>query len=248
MSNIFGHHLQSKLYLVIVLRQLNLSVIIPTYHEEDYISDCLASVRQAADQNIEVIVVDASDNDRTLAQINPSHQTKVLKSDKAQRAHQLNLGAQVAKADVLFFLHADNCLPQHFDGAILEAIHQKKQFGQFTVQYDDGPPILRLQEIGSKYLTPLSGGGDQGLWITKSLFNTLNGFDEQYDCMEDFELFNRARKSTSATILPQRIISSARKYNQNSYFKIQAYNLLMLGCFYTHRSPKTINRLQRNFL
>ena len=224
-----------------------LSIVIPTYHEETHLAQCLKSIHEAAGQNHQIIIVDASEDDKTAQSITVHNHIQFIKSPKAQRAFQLNHGADHAQAEILFFLHADSIVPSGFDHTIFDAVSSGIEFGQFSVRYDGGPFILRLQERMSRSLSPFSGGGDQGLWITRDLYNRLNGFNVKLNCMEDFDLFKRARKISKPIILPEHIISSARKYDKTNYLRVQGYNLSMLIAFYLTSSSRTINKVHRHF-
>ena len=47
----------------------------------------------------------------------------LLYSDRG-RAKQMNLGAQHAKVDILYFLHADSFPPKNFDKLIIEQVEK----------------------------------------------------------------------------------------------------------------------------
>ena len=95
-----------------------------------------------------------------------------------------------------------------------------------------------------------TGGGDQCLFIKKEVFNTLGGFDEEQVVMEDFEFFERMKKGKIRyKIIKNDLIVSARKYQHNSYARVNLSNLLLVTLFklgYPSRKLKSLhNKLIR---
>ena len=84
-----------------------ISVIIPTRDETVALRATLDSVAKNK-PNKEVIIVGSVDGTRELAGQNSS---RVLFSQRRQRAYQMNLGAQDAHGSILLFLHAHTALP-----------------------------------------------------------------------------------------------------------------------------------------
>ena len=64
-------------------------------------------------------------------------------------------------------------------------------------------------------------GGDQSLFIEKSFFESLNGFDEAYIIYEDCEFINRVYEKDKFTIIPKSVKTSARKYKVKGTWKLQ---------------------------
>jgi cellulose synthase/poly-beta-1,6-N-acetylglucosamine synthase-like glycosyltransferase len=91
------------------------SVIIPTYLEEETIAGCLKSVlSQKFDSGrIESIVVDShsADNTRTIAK---KYADKVLDLKARGVGKARNAGARIAKSPILLFLDADTYLERNF--------------------------------------------------------------------------------------------------------------------------------------
>jgi len=84
-----------------------ISTIIPTLDEESSLPGLLAALRQQSAAH-EVIVVDGGSRDRTLKVArNSGARTFVSGSG---RGAGLSIGAEAARGDVLFFLHADSAL------------------------------------------------------------------------------------------------------------------------------------------
>lgn len=96
-------------------------MIIPTYCEEQHIERCLKSIQGQAFEKggIETIVVDSDSPDKTRA-IAREYADKVVNLKKRGVGKARNVGAQMAKGELLLFLDADTVL----DSAFLDEIHE----------------------------------------------------------------------------------------------------------------------------
>ena len=94
---------------------MNISVIIPTYNEEENIEKLVTYLQNVPQHEkiIEIILVDgwSQDNTMFLAQ---RLGAKALKSEVRKRSLQMNMGAQVAQGEIFYFLHADTMPPLNF--------------------------------------------------------------------------------------------------------------------------------------
>ena len=82
------------------------SVIIPVLGESEGINTLIKNLFEGSTQhNIEIIVVDGSDEQDTITAIHG--QNVICLVSQKGRALQMNAGASVARGDVLVFLHAD---------------------------------------------------------------------------------------------------------------------------------------------
>src|SRR4051812_14691628 len=86
----------------------SISVIVPVLNESPLIGAFLAQIRQLG-ADLEIIVVDGGSSDATVA-IAARLADQVIEAS-CGRALQMNAGAAVATADVLWFLHADLAPP-----------------------------------------------------------------------------------------------------------------------------------------
>jgi len=198
-----------------------LSIIIPVLNEETAIEQLVHSIWQRCQaKNIkEIIVVDGGSMDKTIL-IATKLKTTILHSEKG-RAKQMNFGANYATGDILYFLHADTIPPYHFDTSILNAIAKKQFAGSFRLQFDDNSLFLKFFAWFTRINHKTCRGGDQSLFITKSLFTKLNGYNENYIIYEDGEFIDRLYKEEKFIILHDKVITSARKYQEIGILKLQ---------------------------
>jgi len=198
-----------------------ISVIIPVINEEDNLSRLIPYLKTVAEspEKIELIVVDGGSADHSV-EIATSLGAVVENSPRG-RAIQLNKGARLAKGDILYFLHADSFPPQAYDRLIRKANSQKSEAGCFRLEFDSSSRFLGVFAWFSRFNFLLCRGGDQSLFVSKQLFNSLGGFDERYRVYEDNELIGRIYRVSKFKVLPHKIKTSARKYRANGFLKLQ---------------------------
>lgn len=222
---------------------MRLSIIIPTYNEADNICSLLNFILSLNDPRIiEVIVADAGSTDLTCSEAQ-KYPITLLKLNTKCRAKQMNNAASHAKGDTFYFIHADTKPPKTFVEDIELAISQGDLVGSYSFKLDSEDPRLKLLSFLTRINMLISRGGDQTLFVTKEFFMKLNGYDESYVIMEDFDFIRRARKRTKFKLLDKSVIVSARKYERNNYFTVQWANLSAFLMFYFGASPQKIKEM-----
>lgn len=199
-----------------------ISIIIPAYNEALQISKTVKTVlKNCSDQkNIEIIISDGNSTDSTIASLQDLP-IQLVSSPIRGRAAQMNYGAGKAKGSILFFLHADTLPPKYFDKIIIQAISDKCLAGSFRLQFDHDHWFLKFHSWFTRFNINPFRFGDQGLFIQKSLFQTIKGFDENYLVFEDQEIITRIKQNSNFCIPKYAAITSARKYLQFGIFKTQ---------------------------
>lgn len=199
-----------------------ISIIIPILNEAETIGVLLQHLTfNSSEKNIdEIIVVDGGSSDNSAEIVSKFSNVKLLKSLKG-RAKQMNIGAKDASGEILYFLHADSFPPKHFDQLIIKEVTKGNNTGCFRMKFDSSHPILKISQWFTRFNFIICRGGDQSLFITKAVFNSLNGYNENFDVYEDCELINRIYGHYSFTIIDDYVITSARRYAQNSTWKLQ---------------------------
>tara|TARA_R110002072_G_scaffold36005_1_gene105971 strand:+ start:45205 stop:45933 length:729 start_codon:yes stop_codon:yes gene_type:complete len=225
-----------------------ISVIIPCVDEEDNLKELIPYlVKHGGELVSEIILVDGGSIDNSISLAN-SFGARVLHSSVRNRANQLNLGAQSAKGNVFYFVHADTRPIRDFAQVILTNMAEGKQVGCFRYKFDIENRLLKFNSWFTRFNGVLSGGGDQSLFIKKTFFDSLGGFDESFCIMEDFELVRRIRQNSDFHVLPEEMTVSSRKYIENSWVKVQLANLTAFSLFLLKVKPSRIKSLYLNFL
>ena len=198
---------------------MKISVIIPTLNEADRIGDLIAHLKQSNQTNNidEILVIDGGSHDDTCAMAEAAG-GRVMTSAPG-RAHQMNVGANFAVGQVLYFLHADTYPPPDFDACILDACSEGYHAGSFRHSFDDAHPILRLTSWIVNHV-PRIRLGDQSLFVLKSAFEAVGGFDERLIIMEDADITIRLRQQFCFQIVDCTVITSARKFRENGELRL----------------------------
>jgi glycosyltransferase involved in cell wall biosynthesis len=91
------------------------SIIIPIYNGKQYIQDALASVKNQSYQKIEIIVIDDGSTDGLSSRdvLSIDENIRFYSKDNEGLGMTRNLGITLAKGDYIFFLDADDTLPQN---------------------------------------------------------------------------------------------------------------------------------------
>jgi GT2 family glycosyltransferase len=161
----------------------------------------------------------------------------------------MNHGAARAKGDVLVFLHADVWPPKAFFTDIARVMEQGFEAGFFSYRFDNEGFLLKINGSFTARKGLFTGGGDQCLFIKKSVFNEIGRFNENQVLMEDFEFFKRMkRKNVPYTIIKNDLIVSSRKYAHNSYLRVNLSNLLLLLLFHLGYPASKLKSLHSKLL
>jgi len=208
-----------------------LSIIIPTFNENENIRKLLLHLQEVSHYDTEIIVVDGGSLDGTQI-IVEEYAAKLINSKEKGRAKQMNLAAKKAKGDVLYFVHADTLPPKTFYEDIKVSIKESFPIGCYRFKFNSDKRILKLNAYFTRFDRLMCRGGDQSLFITRELFDDLGGYSENHKVMEDYDIILRARKKYPFKIIPKDIIVSARKYDYNSYLKVNYANFVAFMMFY----------------
>ncbi len=221
------------------------SIIIPTLNEAEHINQLLVRLRQGATDLIcEVIVVDGGSTDATCAISRAFSEVRVLPYDASAercRATQMNLGAKVARGNVLWFVHADCLPPLDYADRLFFALTGGCQLGGFAFEFDASGMLLRLNSWFTRFNWSFTLGGDQTLLVDRAVFDALGGYNPEFVIMEEYDFIDRAHAmGVQYHRFAGTVRVSARKYRENSWFKVQLANLKAFRSYRRGKSPGLI--------
>ncbi len=217
-----------------------LSIIIPVYNEENTVLPLLSYLQKhTTSKNAEIIVVDGQSTDDTFQTVEVAG-FKIVTSLKKGRASQMNKGAVISRGDILYFVHADSYPPESFVDDILLARNQGYKAGCYRFRFNSANPLLKINSYFTRFDRIMCRGGDQTLFMTRELFNELDGFKESYKIMEDFDMIERIQERASFKIIPKEAIVSARKYKDNNYLKVNFINFVIFMMYFWGASQETM--------
>jgi rSAM/selenodomain-associated transferase 2 len=214
-----------------------ISIIIPAYNEFDNLQRLFSAACFLEHERLSEIIIAVSpsntDDTEILAE---KFGIQFIKCIKKGRAAQMNEASSIAKGEILVFLHADVVPPKDFINDIQRTFQEGFDAGFFSYRFDKESWLLRINASFTAKDGIFTGGGDQCLFINKNVFTSLGSFNEEQMVMEDFEFFKRMKKQkVPYTIIKNDLVVSARKYESNSYLRVNLTNLLLvilfkLGC------------------
>ncbi|PRY16495.1 rSAM/selenodomain-associated transferase 2 [Pontibacter ummariensis] len=223
---------------------MKLSVIIPTYQEEDTIGPLLKHLQQHVSTGTELIVADGGSSDATRC-IAEEHGVRVLTCARKGRARQMNTGAAASTGDILYFLHADTYPPPDFEQQLMVAVKQGYGSGCFRLRFDLSHWFLSLNAWFTRFDVDAVRFGDQSLFVRRDIFEQVGGFDERLLLLEDQEVVGRLRKLARFIVLPQQVVTSARKYKQVGVYRLQAGYFLIYGLYRLGASQQRLVRVYK---
>lgn len=219
---------------------MDISIIIPTYNEEEHIGPLVRHL-WAHSQGVvrEIVVVDGGSQDRTLDLARQAG-ARALRSPRKGRAAQMNFGASVVQGAVLYFVHADAFPPASYVADLLAWIRQGYPMGCYRFRFNSDKLLLRINSYCTRFDRIMCRGGDQTLFMLRSVFDELQGYKDDYVIMEEYELMLRARKKYPFCIIPKDVMVSARKYDHNGYLRVNLANLTVFLMFFAGFSQSTL--------
>ena len=208
-----------------------LSVIIPTFNEAENLKKLLPFlIQNTPNTNFEIIVSDGGSTDDSIA-VAKSFGVTTLQSPRKGRAAQMNYGVEFAKGDVLEFIHADTLPPKNFYEEVKTAINENYPCGCFTYCFDSSRFLLKVTAYFTNFNFLWSRGGDQAIFITKPIFEEFNGYRDDFLIMEEYDLLQKMQAKYPFKVIKNNAIVSARKYDTNSYLRVQIANLLVFNMY-----------------
>ncbi|MEH6747200.1 MAG: glycosyltransferase [Maribacter arcticus] len=210
-----------------------ISIIIPVHNEFKNLQRLFkVGSFLAHTKLLEIVVAVSPSNSDSVKLLDNIPKVKIVRCEKKGRAAQMNKASKMALGNTFVFLHADVVPPVGFIDNILHSLQTGYDAGFFSYRFDKDVWYLRINTSFTAKDGLFTGGGDQCLFIKKDSFNELGGFNEEQVLMEDFEFFNRMKKQkVPYTIVKNDLVVSARKYECNSYLRVNLSNLLLVILF-----------------
>lgn len=176
-----------------------ISIIIPTYNEEQHINRTIDSIECAIKHtllNYEIIVMDNGSTDQTV-QLVQTRNIPVFVVPNVFVGELRNIGAQYASGDILVFIDADVTLNENW-GVELERILESLKTNPLTLTGAQVRVPPTSSWVARGWYTPVEhssnpAGINTGHMITtRYLFTKLNGFDNSLETGEDIDFSQRA--------------------------------------------------------
>jgi rSAM/selenodomain-associated transferase 2 len=218
-----------------------ISVIIPALNEAGSIAGTLRAIF-GLDPGLEVIVADGGSEDGTV-RLASSQGARVVLSGRG-RGLQLGKGAEQARGDTLWFVHADT-LPHPGALADIQAALRDPGIagGNFRVRFDGAG-------LGARFLNRMQGVrrilgwhyGDNTIFVRRGLYREIGGF-RPYPLFEDADLVKRIRRAGRFVTLPGPVIASSRRFENGRFFATGLLWIVLQTLYWIGVPPRILARL-----
>ncbi|KZX17416.1 MJ1255/VC2487 family glycosyltransferase [Methanobrevibacter filiformis] len=204
---------------------MELSIIIPTYNEEEYLPKLLKSIKSQKFTNYEIIVSDANSADRT-REIAKEHGCRIVTGGTPGIGR--NKGAEIAKGEYLLFLDSDLELTENYLEKVLNEIKREEGSIGITLMNPLSEKIRDkfLHNIANWFMIAFEkikphGAGCYGIIVKKAAHNKYNGFDESLNYGEDTDYIERIAEQEKFKVLRDaKILVSTRRLEEEGLIKL----------------------------
>ena len=189
---------------------MKVSVIIPVSHKDQDFK-VIDQIKEKF-ESFEIIVAASYQNNE--AKNLEKKVDQFLSVHNSSRAKALNAGAEIAKNEMLWFLHLDSNISL-IDNLDFEKVDDQK-INTFLLKFDDEK--LKYNSVGANLRTKYFKlpFGDQSFIINRRLFNFIGEFTESVDKGEDHEFIWKAKTvGVQVNIISNYILSSSIKYKEH---------------------------------
>jgi rSAM/selenodomain-associated transferase 2 len=225
----------------VLMTQVDLSIIVPILNESEELPGFIENLQRQKGLRYQLIFVDGRSEDGSSEwlrqQLVQKQDYSVVQTERG-RARQLNCGAGHANSEWLLFLHVDSRFEDPLAlSKALACLHETASYnvaGHFALKFrrsDDLPSLgYYFYEWKARTGRPETIHGDQGLLLSRQLFNQLDGFSESMSVMEDTDFAERLRGIGQWRLLPAELSTSARRFEAEGLWQRQLLGALIM-CF-----------------
>ena len=222
--------------------RLTISAVVPSWRDTANLAVLLPRLSRL-ERLAETIVVDAS-GDAEPERLALANGATFVSCPAPNRGEQMNLGAEVARGEVIVFQHSDTDLEDAHLSAIETALSDPEIIGgAFFRKFDGRHPRLMWLESVARFLTRHGGTlyGDQSIFVRRDVFLNLGGF-AKIPLMEDVEFSRRLRRAGRVAVLDPPVESSARRHLRKGAWRTSIQNGLFIVLYNLGVSPHRLHR------
>jgi glycosyltransferase involved in cell wall biosynthesis len=199
-----------------------ISIIIPAHNEEKYLGATLEALERQNYGWFEVVVVANGCTDATADVAHRRCQRLIVLSQKSLGVAR-NLGARMAKGEILVFLDADTLLNRSALKTIAREFTPGHAAGTLKGQPDRGRLHYKLVYLlkNFEHRTQLHLGSSGVIICWRENFIKTGGFDERLEVRENSELIWRLRRFGKYKYIDSAVATtSMRRYDQQGWARI----------------------------
>lgn len=217
-----------------------ISVVVPIKNEGPEIANVLS--RFADSPGVELLVVDTGGAPERTREAFRATGARVL-SLPGSRGAGLARAAAEARGEILFFLHADSRPPENALASIARSVAQGADAGAFLLAFEPARFAMRWiawwANVRSRVVKlPF---GDQGIFCRRETYERAGGFRDLPIC-DDLDLVVRLRRAGRFVVLPEKTITSPRRYTEDGAARRVLRNWKVMAGYFAGVSPKRLRR------
>lgn len=197
------------------MKNPQVSIIIPTYNEEEYISNCLVSIQNQDFKDYEIIVVDNGSFDRTCEIVKLFRKVKLLTQTEIKSpGPSKNLGANNSKGDILLFIDADELIYDGYIQKLIKPILNNKCKATIPYHNDNGVKIV----FGEGIFRAIKKSYFKGFDVKKGYADDKVEYLKKDIMQVEVPLFHMTNKTLKKTFYKGEWIGGSFEYNDKNTF------------------------------
>ena len=161
----------------------------------------------------------------------------------------MNAGAEIARGEILLFLHADTFLPEGALDKIAQILSDDKYVaGAFDLGIDSDKLLLKFISAWARMRSHMNRipYGDQAIFIKKDYFEKIGRYNE-IPIMEDVDLMRRIKKDGKKIhIFKDKARTSPRRWEKEGILYTAMRNQVLLALYYLGVSPYKLVKFYRS--
>ena len=190
------------------------SVVMSVHNGEPHLAKAIQSVREQSFDNFEFIIVDDGSGDRTAAIVGAfrDKRIRIWRQQRRGLTRSLNKGIELARGDYVARMDADDMsMPERLarQVAFLDTHPEVALVGTSFHVVDDQDQFLTTMNVLAEDGAIRKGLLEQNwfchgsVMFRASAFRELGGYDETFDCAQDYDLWLRLSRDHKLANIPE---------------------------------------------
>jgi rSAM/selenodomain-associated transferase 2 len=216
-----------------------ISIIVPIKNESPDVAERFR--RFLVSRETEILIADRGDCPETSRAFEAIGARTV--EGEGSRGRRLDRAARQARGEILYFVYSDSLPPENALSLIAGALATGAVAGAFSLAYEETTPALswiawwanlRSRRLGLPF-------GDQGLFCRREAYEESGGFRDLPVC-DDVDIVRRVKRVGRLVILPEKSVTSPRRYRQNGSLRQVLRNWRVLAGYFAGVAPEKLER------
>lgn len=202
---------------------MNVSIIIPTLNESEYIKSLLDSLQQQSYSVHEILVVDGGSSDNTCAIAKEYKKVQCISAHKPV-GNQRTIGGNKATGEILIFLDADVIVKKDFVAQVIREMKQRSLDVACPkyIPYPGTVLINLFYKIFNMLFAAVQkskpSGAGSCICVKKSIFATVQGFNARMH-FDDIVFIRKAGSCGVFGILNTSVLVSDRRFRTYGFLQ-----------------------------